>query len=152
MNRVLGVEHPHTIHVMAKIANTYYRLEKYTEAEKLEIQVLDARNRILGVEHPHTILAMENLAATLRCLVKYTEAVKLVIQAQEVKRRVSGAESPYTIATVANAQAVQDSQPLDANCTIPEEEISDLIQVVLNPPALAALPHTIVNPDKKGVY
>ena len=28
----------------------YYELGKYTEAEKLEIKVLDTRNRILGVE------------------------------------------------------------------------------------------------------
>jgi hypothetical protein len=39
-------------------------LGKYTEAEKLQIQVLDARKRILGVEHPDTINAMGNLAAT----------------------------------------------------------------------------------------
>ena len=41
-----------------------YELGKYTEAEKLEIKVLDARNRILGVEHPDTIQAMGNLAGT----------------------------------------------------------------------------------------
>jgi hypothetical protein len=40
---------------MANLAATYRNLGKYTEAEKLEMQVLDARNRILGVEHPHTI-------------------------------------------------------------------------------------------------
>jgi len=94
------VEYPHTILAMANLASTYRNLGKCTEAEKLEIQVLDAsnsilgvehlpeklgiqvldaRNRILGVEHPHTILAMENLAATLRSLGKYTEAEELVI-------------------------------------------------------------------------
>jgi hypothetical protein len=49
---------------MANLAVTYGSLGKYTEAEKLEIQVLDARNRILGVEHPDTINAMANLAIT----------------------------------------------------------------------------------------
>ena len=39
-------------------------LGKYTEAEKLEMQVLDARNRILGMEHPDTINAIADLAAT----------------------------------------------------------------------------------------
>ncbi|KIJ93511.1 hypothetical protein K443DRAFT_12820 [Laccaria amethystina LaAM-08-1] len=67
---------------MANLAATYSNLGKYKEAEKLEIQVLDARRRILGVQHPHTILAMENLAATLRSLRKYKEAEELVIQAQ----------------------------------------------------------------------
>ena len=54
-------------------------LGKYTEAEKLEIQVLDVRNRILGVEHPDTINTMENLAGIYRKLGKYAEAEMLVI-------------------------------------------------------------------------
>jgi hypothetical protein len=44
---------------MGNLASTYRNLGKYTEAEKLEIQVLDARNRILGVEHPDTLLPWE---------------------------------------------------------------------------------------------
>jgi hypothetical protein len=66
------VEHPDTIHAMANLASTYGKLGKYTEAEKLEIQVLDARNRILGVEHPDTIHAMANLAFRYGNLGKYT--------------------------------------------------------------------------------
>ena len=58
---------------------------KYTEAEKLEIQVLGGRKRILGVQHPHTILAVENLAATLKSMGKYKEVVELLIQAHQVK-------------------------------------------------------------------
>ena len=115
---------------MGNLATTYQNLGKYTEAEKLEIQVLDARRRILGVEHPHTILAMDNLAATLKCLGKYTEAEQLVIQAQEVKRRVPESESPYIVVDVADAQEAQKTQLLDLKSTEP----------------------TIMNPDKKGVY
>jgi tetratricopeptide (TPR) repeat protein len=130
--KILGVEHPDTINAMANLALTYQKLGKYTKAEKLEIQVVDARNRILGVKHPHTILAMENLAATLRHLGKHTEAENLIIQAPKVKSRVPEAESLYTIATVAHAQEAQETQLLNAQSTIPEEEISDSVQVVLN--------------------
>ena len=84
------MEHPDTIGAMANLAVLYYNLGKYAQSEKLEIQVLNARNRILGVQHPHTILAMKNLAATLRSLGKYKEAEKLVIQAQGVKSGVIG--------------------------------------------------------------
>ena len=150
-NRILGVDHPDTITAMVNLAMTYYHMGKYTEAKKLEIYILDARTRILGVEHPHTILAMENLAATLRCLEDYIEAEKLVIQAQDCKSRVPAAQSPYTIVTVTIAQDAQDTGLFDAKSKVPEEEISHSMQVVLNPPALAALPHTIMNPDKKGV-
>jgi hypothetical protein len=64
MTRILGVEHPHTINAMGNLAETYQNLGKYTEAEQLKIQVLEARNRILGVEHPDTIDAVASLAVT----------------------------------------------------------------------------------------
>jgi len=173
-NRILGVEHPDTIDAMENLAATYQNLGKYMEAEKLQLQVLDARNRILGVEHLDTINAMASLAVTYQYLGKYTEAEKLQIQVLDERSRilgvehpykiramvnlattchilVSGAESPYTIVTVVNAQETQETQLLDVGGMVPDKEISDSIHVVLNPPALTALPHTTVNPDKKGV-
>ena len=48
----------------ANLAATYYELGKYAETEKLEMQVLDARNRIFGVEHPEIMTAVGNLALT----------------------------------------------------------------------------------------
>ncbi|KIJ93719.1 hypothetical protein K443DRAFT_684247 [Laccaria amethystina LaAM-08-1] len=82
---------------MANLAATYQNLGKYTEAEKLEMQVLDARNKILGVEHPDTIRAMANLAATYWNLGKYTEAEKLKIQVLDGRCRILGVEHPHTI-------------------------------------------------------
>ena len=65
---------------------------KYTEAEKLDIQVLDARNRILGVEHQDTIHAIGSPATTYEHLRKYTEAEELEIQVlDEKKNRILGA-------------------------------------------------------------
>ena len=87
-NRILGAEHLETIGAMANLAVTYHKLGKDAEAEKLEIQVLDARKRILGVENPGTITAMANLAATYRDLEKYTEAGKLEMQVLDARIRV----------------------------------------------------------------
>jgi len=50
-NRILGVEHRHTITAMTNLAATYRNLGKYVEAMKLEIQVLDTMSRTMGVEH-----------------------------------------------------------------------------------------------------
>jgi len=47
--RVLGIEHPDTIRAMAHLAKTYGNLEKYIEAEKLKMQVLDARTESLDL-------------------------------------------------------------------------------------------------------
>ena len=89
------------------LAATSRSLGKYKEAEKLGIQVLDARKRIFGVQHPHTTLAMDNLAATLRSLGKYKEAEKLAIQPQAVKSRVIGATSHHANATIVNVQEAE---------------------------------------------
>ena len=97
MTRILGMEHPDTITAMGNIAVTYQCLGKYTEAEKLEIQVLDARNKILGVEHPNTIKALENLAAIYNNLERHTEAEKLNIQVLDARNRILGVEHPETI-------------------------------------------------------
>ena len=67
------------------------------EAEKLDIQVLDARTRILGVEHPDTISDMAELAATYQSLGKYTKAEKLQIQVLDARNRILGVEHPHTI-------------------------------------------------------
>jgi hypothetical protein len=34
------------------------------EAEKLEVQVMEARKRVLGEEHPDTLISMANLASS----------------------------------------------------------------------------------------
>jgi hypothetical protein len=98
----------------------------------------------LRVEHPYTILAMENLAATLKQMGKYMEAENIIIQALKAKSTVPGAESPHAIVTVANAQEAQDTELFHAKSIVPKQEIS-------YPPAQAALQHTIMNSDRKGV-
>jgi len=107
---------------MANLASACQCLGKYTEAEKLNIQVLDARNRIFGVDHPETINAMENLATTYQNLGNYAEAEKLEAQAHELKRRVPGAGFPHEIITMANVQDAQDIQVLDAGSTVSGKE------------------------------
>jgi hypothetical protein len=41
-SRILGVKHPDTIRAMENLAATYRKLGKYSEAEKLDIQVLES--------------------------------------------------------------------------------------------------------------
>ena len=73
-----------------------------SEAEKLKIQVWDARNKLLGEEHPDTILAMGNLAFTYCHLGKYKEAEELEIQVLDARIRLLGEEHPATILAMGN--------------------------------------------------
>ena len=78
----------------------------FREAEKLEIQVLEARTRTLGVEDQDTIDAMTNLAITYQYLGKYMEAEKLQIQGLDAtSTRIHGVEHPNTITGMAQLAA-----------------------------------------------
>ena len=128
---------------MANIAPTYQNLGEYTKAENLNIKVLDARKRVLGVEHPDTIRAMANLAATCQNLEKYTEAERLDIQVLDARTRLLGVEHPSAILAMENLAAT-------LKCLDESTETDPLVQAH-ECTSRAALPHTVMNSDKKGM-
>ena len=71
-----------------------------SEAEKLQIQVLDARSRTFGEEHLDTISAMNNLASTYDSLGKYADAAKLQIKVLDLRNKVLGEEHQNTISAM----------------------------------------------------
>jgi hypothetical protein len=40
---------------MANLASTYWNQGRWTEAEKLDVQVMETRKTVLGPEHPDTL-------------------------------------------------------------------------------------------------
>ena len=115
-----------------------------SEAEKLEEQVLDARNRILGGEHPDTVMAMAHLARSYAQLGKYSEAEKLEKQVLDARKRILGVEHPDTVIAMANlARSCADlgkyseaekleEQVLDAQNRILGVEHPDTIRAMAN--------------------
>jgi hypothetical protein len=61
---------------MEDLATIYYGLEKYADAEKLQIHG-DARKTLLREDHPVTITAVGNLAQAYYWLEKYVDTEKL---------------------------------------------------------------------------
>jgi tetratricopeptide (TPR) repeat protein len=124
---------------MDNLALTYSNLGRYTEAEKLQIQVLDARSRILGKEHPHTIMSMGNLALTYNNLGRRTEAEKLQVQVLDATSRILGEEHPHTIKSMGNLALTYSNlgkyteaeklqvQVLDARCRVLGEGHPDTV-------------------------
>jgi Tetratricopeptide repeat len=49
---ILGPEHPDTLANMASLAYTYRNQGRWTEAEKLFVQVMETSKTVLGPEHP----------------------------------------------------------------------------------------------------
>ena len=106
---------------MGALAITYGRLGKHTNAEKLEIKVLDIRNTLLGEEHPNTICAMSNLAITHGILGKYTDAKKLQIKVVDKRTRIFGEGHPDTIQAVALLTPIKSQGDTNTSGTQPRK-------------------------------
>jgi tetratricopeptide repeat protein len=59
-------EHPDTLTSMANLASTYRNQERWTEAGKLDVQVMGTMKTVLGPEHADTLTSMANLASNYR--------------------------------------------------------------------------------------
>ena len=60
--RVLGPDHPNTLHSRNNLAIAYQDAGRLDEAISLHEQTLAARERVLGPDHPDTLTSRNNLA------------------------------------------------------------------------------------------
>ena len=92
----------HRLELSWKSAEALYDDGRWTEAEQLNVQVLETRKRVLGEEHPDTLTIMANLASTYRNQGRWKEAEELEVQVIETSSRVLGEEHPDTLTSIAN--------------------------------------------------
>ena len=90
---------------MENLAISLYYLQKYTDAARLEVQVVDVRKKILGEEHPKTVKAVALLA-------------EIRFQANT---NTSGTESKkkgesYLVYSLVNSHILNTSSPSFQNC------------------------------------
>ena len=71
-------EHPSTLTSIANLATTFSNQGRWTEAEKLEVQVMETSKTVLRPEHPSTLTSMWNLSYTLKKLHRHAEALSLL--------------------------------------------------------------------------
>ncbi|KAI6080516.1 hypothetical protein F4821DRAFT_55383 [Hypoxylon rubiginosum] len=83
--------------LLFNVAESYFMLGKYNEAEQMYRQTLEVRERVLGREHPSTLGSMNNLADVLGNQGKYEEAEQMHRQELELCERVLGREHPDTL-------------------------------------------------------
>ena len=72
---------------------------RWSDAEKLEVQVMETRKMKLGVDHPSTLTSMNNLAFTWKGNGKEIEAVRLMEDCVRVRKRVLGVNHPHSISS-----------------------------------------------------
>ncbi|KAL8634563.1 MAG: hypothetical protein Q9228_007842, partial [Teloschistes exilis] len=75
--KMLGIEHPHTLTSVSNLASVLQDQGKYDEAEQMNQRALDGREKVLGKEHPDTLTSVSNLALVLQDQGKYDEAERM---------------------------------------------------------------------------
>jgi tetratricopeptide (TPR) repeat protein len=52
---LVGLEHPHTIYVMQRLAEVLNMLERHAESKKMNLEILAGRTKVFGPDHPLTL-------------------------------------------------------------------------------------------------
>ena len=103
-------EHPDMLTGMINLASMYVNQRRWNEAERLQVQVLEATKRDLGEEHPDTLVSMANLASTYWNQGRWKEAEKLQVEVSETRMRDLGEEHPDTLTSMANLATTYSNQ------------------------------------------
>ena len=98
--RVLGQNHPDTLHTIKALAQVFGLLGDYPQAEALFSRAVEVETHILGPEHPNTASTMSDLANAYTAQGKYRQAAALLRRALGVERRTLGSEHPNTLNTM----------------------------------------------------
>lgn len=97
MKKVLGEEHPNTLHTMHNLAVTYDSQGRYKEAEALQVGVLELRKKVLEEEHPETLDSLYNLAWYRKALDQDQDAIQLLQRAVDLHAKKFGSDHPENI-------------------------------------------------------
>jgi hypothetical protein len=85
---------------MANLASTYRNQGRWTQAEELEVQVMETRKRVLGAEHPSTLTSINNLAHTYMKQERKDDALALISSCANLCLKVLGCSHPITEAVL----------------------------------------------------
>jgi hypothetical protein len=82
---------------MASLAATYRDQDRWKEAERLEVQVMEMRKTKLGNEHPDTLTSMASLALTWKASGKTADAIDLLRDCLAKQKHTVGINHPHAV-------------------------------------------------------
>ena len=85
-----------------RFALVFHHIGSWDEAEKLEVQVMEASKEKLESHHTDTLTSMGNLAVTYWNQGRWDEAEKLQVQVMEARKEKLGSHHPDTLTSMAN--------------------------------------------------
>ena len=80
----------------------FHHVGSWDEAEKLQVDVMNARKTQLELDHPDTLRSMANLACTYRDQGRWDEAEKLDVDVMSASISKLGSDHPDTLRSMAN--------------------------------------------------
>ena len=98
--RVQVEESEERLQAAHNLADSYLRVGKFAEAERILLELFGVTRRLLGPEHHDTLNAVGDLASALLGQGKHAEAQRIDCELLGVRKRVLGAEHPSTLATL----------------------------------------------------
>jgi tetratricopeptide (TPR) repeat protein len=108
--RLLGPEHPNSLHTMNQHAMILQMRGNYEEAEEVYQHLLATRKRLLGVEHTETLISMNNLASVYGDIGQLEKSEELNAEVIELSKKALGPEHSNTFATMNNQMCVYIKQ------------------------------------------
>ena len=108
--KLVEIEHPHTLITLNHLALILQRQGRYKEAEEMLRRALVGYEKGLGVEHPSTLTSVSNLASVLRRQGRYEEAEEMLQRALVGSEKVLGIEHPDTLNSVKNLALILQHQ------------------------------------------
>jgi serine/threonine protein kinase/tetratricopeptide (TPR) repeat protein len=100
--RLLGENHPDTLHSINELGNEIASTNRWMEAEPLLRKGLTAARPILGDDHPTTLDLLHNHAWVLANLGRFEEAEQLDRECLKIRLRLLGPEHENTLTTMRN--------------------------------------------------
>ena len=131
--RLLGSDHPDTLHSVDQMARDLERQGHYPEAEKLAREALTTRRRLLPPDAPEILASLHQLAAITLVEGHFADAEKLNRDVLDVARRVLGPEHPDTLKTMGNLALSLADQGRDADAAKLYRQLLDTQRRVLGP-------------------
>jgi lipopolysaccharide biosynthesis regulator YciM len=100
--RILGDDHPDTLHSLNNLANLFRNMGEYDRALPLYKECLAKRKRILGNDHPDTLSSLNNLAILFDDKGEFDHAWPLCEECLAKRKRVLGNDHPHTLGSLNN--------------------------------------------------
>lgn len=98
-------DHATTTVVAGWLSSTYVKEGRWSDAERLQLEVLYQRKIVLGPEDSDTIMAAANLAITYSAQGRWKESEQLETEVLQQRRRTMDVDDPDVILAAANLAA-----------------------------------------------